>query len=48
VLRQLGVQVLRHLVDRGDDHLGVQIEEGGIVAHLTSLLPVKQNLPQTN
>lgn len=42
------VQVLSHLVDRCDDHVCVQVQEGGVVAHLLSLLPVEKDFPQTD
>lgn len=48
VLRELIVEILHHLVDRLDDHLRIQVEEWGIVAHLSSLLPVEKDLPQSD
>ena len=48
VLRQLLIQVLPHLVDRFDDHLGVKLKEGSVVAHLSSLLPIQKNLPKSD
>ena len=35
-------------MDRCDDHVCVQVQEGGVVAHLLSLLPVEKDFPQTN
>ena len=35
-------------MDRFDDHLGVKLKEGSVVAHLSSLLPIQKNLPKSN
>jgi hypothetical protein len=45
VLRQFLFDVFFYFVDRFDNHLSIQMTEWLIIAHLSSLLPVKQNLP---
>ena len=35
-------------MDRCDDHVCVQVQEGSVVAHLLSLLPVEKDFPQTD
>ena len=35
-------------MDRFDDHLGVKLKEGSVVAHLSSLLPIQKNLPKSD
>ena len=40
MLWQLAIEIFGDLVDRGDDHLSVKVEERCVVTHLSSLLPV--------
>ena len=48
VLRQLLLEVPDHFVDGLDDELDIQAEERCVVAHLPSLLPVEQDLPEAD
>lgn len=41
VLWELVIEILHYFVDGLDDHLGVEIQERSVVAHLPPLLPVQ-------